>query len=88
MGGAQSKEGNASRALVEERAATNTAAAAVAATHGVAASPTAISRKNSGSGSGRTSTSTSSNKSEHEKDHALVLDLMEYFCYAVKVSFN
>lgn len=23
--------------------------------------------------------------SDHEKDHALVLDLMEYFCYSVKV---
>lgn len=24
-------------------------------------------------------------RAEHEKDHALVLDLMEYLCFAVKV---
>lgn len=85
MGGAQSKERNAAPAHGEEGAARDTAAANVAATSGVAAAPTTVSRS-SGSGSGSISTSTSSNTSEHEKDHALVLDLMEYFCYAVKVT--
>ena len=27
-----------------------------------------------------------SSRAKHERDHALVLDLMEYFCYAIKVS--
>ena len=82
MGGAQSKQGNATPARGEDgEARTDTPPAPVATTIGVA-SPTAVNRSSS---SGSSSTSS---KSEHEKDHALVLDLMEYFCYAVKVGFS